>query len=256
MIAYQKFNSSVPFNYDLRHYKNFNYIPHIHRDYEFVLVTSGELEVTVAQTTFTCREGEAALIMQNEVHNYSSPTESQATVAVFSEDYVREFTANMKKRSVSSHKLILSDTDKKFLSENMLTDAPSCLVLIAALSLITARFYSLCTEPRKSKDARTDEIARSVLEYIEEHYTEHLTLSELASSLGYEEHYLSRVINNFFGKSLTSLINEYRVYHARRLLAEGTDTNLTQIAFECGFGSLRNFNRAYRAVVGKSPREK
>ena len=85
-------------------------------------------------------------------------------------------------------------------------------------------------------------------------YRESIRLSDLATALGYEEHYLSRMINSFFEKGLTSLVNDYRIYHARKLIDEFPEKGLAEIAFECGFGSLRNFNRAYRAAVGRSPR--
>ena len=146
MIIYQGFNSSVPYNYDHRCYENFNYIPHLHRDFELLLVESGEVTVNAASECFTCREGEAALIAQNEVHSYSTEESSSVTVTVFSEDYVREFASLMRTRSVKTHKLILTSDDRKFIRESQGKGELDRLLTTAYLSLVAARFFAACTE--------------------------------------------------------------------------------------------------------------
>ena len=45
-----------------------------------------------------------------------------------------------------------------------------------------------------------------------------------------------------------------RVRAAQALLAS-TDMRITQIAMDCGFGSLSSFNRAFMKVAGRTPRQ-
>jgi AraC-like DNA-binding protein len=81
---------------------------------------------------------------------------------------------------------------------------------------------------------------------------ENFRREDLAAALGVAEHRLSRVVNAGFGKSLTDLLNEYRVEEAKRLLAT-TDLQITQIAFASGFNALASFNRVFRRHVGAAP---
>lgn len=255
MILYQKSNSSIPYNFDVRIYSDLGYVPNIHRDFELIYVTEGELTVTVSGEELTAREGDFVLVAQNEVHGFATTEHSRAYVAVFSEDYVRDFAKDMRTRSVRTHKLEFCSADRDFLLRNMINAKPDRLTLTACLSFICAVFFETCTESGKPQGKRSEGILHAVLNFISEHYAENLRLADMARALGYEEHYLSRIINSLFHKSFTSLVNEYRIFHARQRLAEDGELSLAELAFECGFGSLRNFNRAYRAVVGRSPRE-
>ena len=51
-----------------------------------------------------------------------------------------------------------------------------------------------------------------------------------------------------FGKFL----NNMRIEKAMTLLS-ASDKTVTEIAYECGFGSLRSFNRVFMAFAGKTP---
>ena len=254
-MLYQKSNSSFPYNFDVRIYDDLGHVANIHRDFELIYVIDGEFSVTVSGEKLAASSGDLILVTQNEVHDFSPVENSRAYVAVFSEDYVRDFAKDMRTRSVITHRLDICSADRDFLLRNMINAKPDRLTLTACLSFICARFFEASTESGRPQGKRSENILHATLDYIGEHYTENLRLADMARALGYEEHYLSRIINSLFHKSFTSLVNEYRIYHARQRLAENNDLCLAELAFECGFGSLRNFNRAYRAVVGRSPRE-
>ena len=91
-----------------------------------------------------------------------------------------------------------------------------------------------------------------ILTYIEEHYTEDITLPEMAEALSYEYHYLSRVLREDLHIGFRSLINQRRCERARELISDG-DQPLSTIAMLCGFRSLRTFNRAFLAETGITP---
>ena len=74
--------------------------------------------------------------------------------------------------------------------------------------------------------------------------------------MGYEEHYLSRCFHNCFAMNFKQFVNEYRIQFARRLLEQQPPLPITEIAYMSGFGSVRNFNRVYRAIVGTEPRKR
>ena len=88
--------------------------------------------------------------------------------------------------------------------------------------------------------------------------TEGLTIGGLAGRLNLPEHRLRKLINQGLGyRNFAAFLNDYRVDEAKRRLAEPelVHTQITQIAYDLGYGSLAPFNRAFRERVGMSPTE-
>ncbi len=64
----------------------------------------------------------------------------------------------------------------------------------------------------------------------------------------------SRFFKSKTGKTFAAFVNEVRIGQACRLLVEGRRA-VGEIADECGFSNLSNFNRRFRDITGASPRE-
>jgi len=84
-----------------------------------------------------------------------------------------------------------------------------------------------------------------------------LTLTELSKKIGTNASLLSKVINGSYGKSFNDYVNELRVREVIRLLQSPAyqNFNLLGIAYDAGFNSKSTFNRAFKKVTGKSPKE-
>jgi putative ABC transport system permease protein len=84
-----------------------------------------------------------------------------------------------------------------------------------------------------------------------------LSLSSLAEKLGMPPHELSRIINMAFGKNFNDFVNEYRIREVARKMQDPAYDRLTLIgiAYDAGFNSKATFNRTFREMTGKSPKE-
>jgi AraC-like DNA-binding protein len=255
MIFYQQFNSSIPYNLNIREYSGCDHPLHFHGDFELLVCLEGDCSVTINGEDIILTAGDYTLVLQNEVHGFSLRSESKLFVAVFSEDYVRDFTREMDRREVNGRIVKISEDELYLSLSNISTDTPR-LVACASLCYLCAKFLYSSTEVRISNVRKRTDLTHEILSYIIAHYTENIKLSDMAKSLGYEEHYLSRYFNKAFGKSFTSIVNQYRIYHARRLMDADPKRTLLGIALESGFGSLRNFNRVYLEKIGEPPRGK
>jgi AraC-like DNA-binding protein len=91
-----------------------------------------------------------------------------------------------------------------------------------------------------------------VVRAIHEHLSKPLRRGQLASLAGISERTFSRYFRQKMGKTLPQFVNELRVGRARRLLVE-SDLAVTQIAAECGFRNLSNFNSQFREIAGVTP---
>jgi AraC-like DNA-binding protein len=84
-----------------------------------------------------------------------------------------------------------------------------------------------------------------------------LSLTSLAKKLSTNPSFLSKVINNGFGVNFNDFINRYRVNEVKALLADDANANITimSLAYDAGFNSKATFNRAFKKITGKNPKD-
>ena len=87
--------------------------------------------------------------------------------------------------------------------------------------------------------------------FIEAHYTEDISLTQIAEMLHYNPSYLSRVYKEQTGKALMNYINELRIYQAKKMLQESA-IKISEVAHRIGFNSTKYFNQVFKKTVGIS----
>lgn len=93
---------------------------------------------------------------------------------------------------------------------------------------------------------------RELLSYVHEHYTEKLSLNELASQFYLSPKYISRYFKEHFHITFVNYINYLRLSHAKRLL-ETTHLPVTEIALCSGFPNVNYFIRTFKDKYGCTP---
>lgn len=92
------------------------------------------------------------------------------------------------------------------------------------------------------------------MKYILSHLGEELTLDDLAQRACMSRSYYSAIFKDLNGVSVWDYIISQRVDLARYRL-ETSDAPITQVCEDSGFSSIGNFNRAFKKLTGKTPRE-
>lgn len=82
-----------------------------------------------------------------------------------------------------------------------------------------------------------------------------LTFTAFVERMGASERAVRTLINHELGHDhFRTFLNQYRVAEARRLLGDrDRDDKLITVALDSGFASLASFNRAFRAIEGRTP---
>ncbi|HEY1787267.1 MAG TPA: AraC family transcriptional regulator [Verrucomicrobiae bacterium] len=93
-----------------------------------------------------------------------------------------------------------------------------------------------------------------VCDYINAHLGEAIDRGAVARQAHLSEGAFSRFFKLRTGKTLPRYINELRVGRACRLLAEG-EAKITDIALDCGFANLANFNRRFLEIASLTPHD-
>ena len=99
--------------------------------------------------------------------------------------------------------------------------------------------------------SETPAIARA-RSYIAEHYTDELTLGEVARSVNMSAFYFCKSFKKSMGMTFTDYLARLRVESVKSALLNA-NKRVSEAAYEAGFQSLSQFNRVFRRIAGESP---
>lgn len=92
-----------------------------------------------------------------------------------------------------------------------------------------------------------------VYRYTMEHYTEHISLEQIASVAHLTVQAFCRYFKKHTRKTYISFLNEIRINEACKKMTGNASVAISSVAYECGFSSAVSFNRVFKQVTGVSP---
>ena len=101
--------------------------------------------------------------------------------------------------------------------------------------------------------AEKPELLDKVTAYIEDHYAEHITVSDLAHRFYVSDSSISHQFKQKMGVSIYHYVTQRRLISAKNLIAKGMA--MEQVAVQVGFSDYSAFYRAFRQEYGISPRQ-
>lgn len=130
----------------------------------------------------------------------------------------------------------------------LFADSVGSALAVRLLALQSPARASLCERSRALPAWRL----RRVIEYVEAHLDEDLTLTELAGVAGFSVSHFKPLFKQAVGVAVHRFVLERRVERARVRLMEGKQSR-TDIALEAGFAHPSHMARSMRRVLGLSP---
>ncbi len=97
-------------------------------------------------------------------------------------------------------------------------------------------------------------VIQDVLEYLEEHYMEDISLVNVARHVYRSSEYLSRLFKAETGENFSVYLMMIRMKKAKELL-QTTDLKIYQVAYEVGYETPGYFTKIYRRYMGESPED-
>lgn len=251
MIFHQPINSQGNHSYNSAIYQFEDWGSHFHKNFELVYVIKGEVFCSANDKTALVKKDEFAMFLSNEIHFIKPCGDAVYWVGVFSGDFVHSFEKQTKNKTGEKLYFRCEDSILQYLKANLLTETtPPIYILKSCL-------YAVCNEYIKNiklinLNNKNLTLLNSVIDYIAENYKNKISLSVVAEKLGYNYYYLSKKFNKTFSMSFTEYLNSYRLEKALEMLTE-TDMNITDIAIESGFQSIRSFNEIFKNHTGTTP---
>lgn len=263
--------------FEIFHYKDakFEGVPvHQHDFYEVYFFISGNVEYNVEGKSYHLKKGDILLINPLELHQPRIGPDQHSyerIVLWINKNYLAHLCSN--KTSLSrcfdntnpdhtnllsltrEQQEILSDRLNSLLREAGAENYGSDLASKAILTSLLVELNRICIAGQSSKKNEKDisPLVSAVLDYINSHYCEKLTLSSIAEEFFVSKYYLSHIFNSVVGTSLHRYITLKRLIHAKQMLSSGIRP--TGAAVNCGFNDYAGFYRAFTAEFGMTPKE-
>ena len=246
---------------------NFTYLAHWHNDVELGFVKEGSILVGVNNECRVLEAGEAVLCCSGDIHYYESCGEnSKLIILVFKPQLIGDFVRWPEEITFATSFLAkelkkgsgLKDIENlldKIIEEKEAKNTGYQLFIKAHIIEICAallRFVPRSNIKDNGKGRGNIQLMQRVVAYIEKNYHEDIKLEGIAKHFNVDSFNLSKKINAITGMNFKGYLNMLRVAKAQELILN-TDKPLTEIAFECGFNSIRNFNRVFKNIKGYIP---
>ncbi len=237
---------------------------HWHNEWELLRVREGELSLTLDDEAHRIQAGDIVLIPGETLHG-GEPSLCIYECLVFDlyglfgkTDAVRPLLRPFYKLDVIPDRFFTNEDDApaKVLDIFSKNDGSPGLAL-EALSAVAGLFAWLLRDARYQAMAdasRWSSRIKPVLEYIEAHYGETLTLDILADVAGMNARYFCKVFSSLTHTTPMNYVNFYRIEQATFLL-DSTELPITAIAADCGFWESSYFAKVFKKFKGTTPQQ-
>lgn len=237
---------------------------HWHKEWELLRVLEGEFRLTLNEEEYCIRAPQTVLISPETLHG-GEPCNAVYECLVFNLydlfkkcDALKPALSPFYKNERIPHPLCLSQSQEAadllelFHREVSPSAVPDTVAGI--LKLFSALLCQKGFRTARAEETPWSARIKAVLEYIEAHFQENLSLDTLAEVAGMNSRYFCRVFYGMTRHTPMNYVNFYRIEHAAFLL-ESTDLPITRIATDCGFWESSYFTKVFKKYRNCTPRQ-
>ncbi len=250
-----------------------NYPVHWHREMEIIYIVSGRGIITVQANQYIAQTGDMVLIAPEMLHSIQQL--NNETMDYFNilfdfrlledstsrccEKYLKGIANHTKTVPIHIHRqdelavlltphldYLVEHRREKFDTDELMVK--SCLY---AILHHVNRFCTSSGDFVLHLEQSSAKIKR-VIDYVQHHYAENITVEQAAALINYSANYFSRLFHTLTGTSFIRYVKDYRLEVAAHLL-RSTEKTITEIAEETGFCHLPYFSRSFQQRFGLSP---
>ena len=262
---------------DLWSFEGKNVPIHWHNDLEINLIREGEAVFQVYQKSYRVRTGEGFLLNRNVPHSCSSPGNEHvrySTILVRPDFLYGDFGSDVERKCFQpflqnsaipciyltgfgeNGKEILqklNQVEEAFDRKRFCYELKIKGLLCEAFAMI---LYGHRQELTKFVSANLQELERleKMLNYLNMHFTEVISLQDLADQVHLLREVCCRLFKKMTGKTITGYLEEYRVNKSFSLVQSG-QYSMIQITEMVGFSNPSRFASAFRKRFGCNPGE-
>lgn len=251
------------------HHPRYHMRCHWHDEFELIRVLEGSLCLILDGVEHRLGAGDTAFVTGGQAHA-ATPEQCVYDCVVFdpamllrSGDACKSYIHRIQNGSVTlspcynADCLSIRGTMERLFGTAFTPDrSPNALLVFGALLEFFGTVFEngMYTEndtelPRHSRRIR---YLKQVLTFVEEHYTDPITLEEMAQAAHMSPKYFCRFFRQMTRRTPIDYLNYYRVECAAQELST-TEKSVTEVALDCGFNDVSYFIKIFRRHKGVSP---
>lgn len=252
-VRYEQEALSSTHRVSLHRYKNLSNLPHWHKEHEIVLLIDGEASVTVNGIEYFLDATKSAFIKCEDIHSIKSNSDAIIEVMKIHNDLIRFITDKYSLNSPIISPQLPSKYFDDIKNECATDEFSNKLKELIATDLAVRIFRSEKKSEFENVISASEEKFKSLLEYLNESYSD-ASFDSAAKKMNLSKPYFSKLFFMRMGVTFTRYLNLIKVSNAVKLINE-KKLKITDVAAECGFGTIRSFNRVFKGATGYSPKD-
>ena len=245
------------------HPSNINFCLHTHDNYEIYLFLEGDTKYIVEEKVYNLTPGDIIVIRKHEMHRafHNRVTSYHRFVLMVSPEFFQEYHCseyeaqfiNTGADNKISSKIVRSSglydafmRLKKYSRDFSQLDTPACSSVIVEILYLISDIRSFEVSDVSHRQLK------SIIRFLNNHYTENITLNELEKKFFISKYHLCRLFRQNTGLTVHQYVTRKRLALTGELVSNGK--SLSEAATLAGFSDYSSFYRAYKKEYGQKPR--
>lgn len=270
-----------PLSFPFRTFENVGEIivpPHWHKEIEIIFVTKGSVNIGYNGQIIQVHEGEIFVIGSGESHYFvASPGSNrlvfQFDLALFRDTLFKEkgytelvqLFEKAENHSVNwpyeTREKVVNCLRELFKEMTQLEVGYEYAMISQLLRLMTIYYREIPFKQDQAKKVSfveavnnhdTLERLNAIFMYVENHFTEGMTLDDIAEVVGFSPYYFARFFKKNTGQTFMQFLTDYRINQAKYILSH-EKIPMIEVAEKSGFSSVKTFHHVFKEQVGVSP---
>ena len=242
-----------------------------HAKYEIFILLDGDVTMLINSQQYSITNGAVVLLTSRDLHiSINNTSTCYKRITIMFDPYVLQSFNTMQTNLLACFSGASRNQGNIFYLEPEQIDIFQAHARKIAYSLSTDRYGDDLTamselillmvfinrvymQRTPLKPMQHNPIILNLVEYIDSHINEPITVQSLCEHLSYSEPYISQLFSKQMGVPIKRFILTKKVAYAKQLL-KGNDS-ISQICEKCGFNDYSNFSRTFKQIAGVSPQE-
>lgn len=247
-----------------------SHVWHYHPEIELIFVCGGSGKRQIGSNISYFSDGDLVLMGSNLPHcgmTNENTNNDYEMVIQFKPDFLGEHffgLPEMQRISALLEKskagIVFSENIKKEIGEKLVEmhESSSLEKLVKFLEILdtlaSTSDYRILNAGKYYLQTQVEDNERInlIFNYVKDHFKEQITLEQVADLANMRVPSFCRYFKKITNKTFTQFVNEYRITHSLKLLAE-QPLSITEVCFESGFNNFSYFNKTFKEYTQKSP---
>lgn len=246
---------------------------HTHSEYEILYVHAGQCQYLLGTTVVDLTPGD--MVVLNGISSHGPLMERQIkcirTMVRFDETVLKphlnqpglvdvlkpfrdllHYRCRLSERTQKEVEMVFSQMHRYYNQPSSIEFNRLRASFINLLLIIYEHSEQLLRE-RVAIPVEKEQIVRKLLNYIELHYANDLTLDELSDYVHLSKYYMVKLFKELTGTTVFEHLNKRRIHQAKLLFLVDYKMSVTDACYEVGFKQPTHFSRNFKKMVGMTP---